>query len=60
MSNIAYEALGRLTWSVGKRKLRRYLVPARGNRAKRGLIVVGVLAVAVVAAGAALERHSAQ
>lgn len=60
MSNIAYEALGRVTWALVKRKLRSYLVPDRRRRVKRGLIVLGVVAVGVVVAGAALERASAQ
>lgn len=60
MSNIAYETLGRVTWAVGKRKVRNYFVPAKGHRVKRGFIVLGVVAVGVVVAGAALERASAQ
>lgn len=60
MSNIAYETLGRLTWAVGKRKARSYFVPAKGHRVKRGFIVLGVVAVGIVVAGAALERASSQ
>lgn len=60
MSNIAYETLGRVTWAVGKRKARSYFVPAKGTRVKRGFIVLGVVAVGVVIAAAALERASAQ
>lgn len=60
MSNIAYETLGRVTWAVGKRKARSYFVPAKGHRIKRGFIVLGVVAIGIVVAGAALERASAQ
>jgi hypothetical protein len=60
MSNIAYETLGRVTWAIGKRKVRNYFVPAKSHRVRRGLIVVSVVAVGVVVAGAALERANAQ
>ncbi|MBI2690854.1 MAG: hypothetical protein HYX29_02740 [Solirubrobacterales bacterium] len=60
MSNIAYEALGRVTWALVKRKLRNYFVSDRRRRVKRGLIVLGVVAVGAVVAGTALERASAQ
>lgn len=58
MSNIAYETLGRVTWAVGKRKARSYVVPAKGHRMKRGFIILGVVAVGVIVAGAAIERAS--
>jgi hypothetical protein len=60
MSNIAYETLGRVTWAVGKRKVRGYFIPAKGHRVKRGFIVFSVVAVGVVVAGAALERANSQ
>jgi len=60
MSNIAYETLGRATWAYGKHRAKNYLVPAKGNRVKRGFIVFSVVAVGVVVVGAALERASAQ
>lgn len=60
MSNIAYETLGRVTWAVGKRKVRSYFVPAKAHRVKRGFIVLGLVVIGVVVAGAALERASSQ
>lgn len=59
MSNIAYETLGRVTWAYGKRRARNYFVPTKGHRVKRGFIILGVVAVGVVVAGAAVERASA-
>jgi hypothetical protein len=62
MSNLAYETLGRVTWAVGKRKVRNYLAPAKPkkkSRGKRAVLVLGVFVVGVIVAGAALERASA-
>jgi hypothetical protein len=59
MSNLAYETLGRVTWAVGKRKARSYFVAKKPSRAKRAVLVLGLVVVGVVVAGAALERASA-
>ena len=59
MSNLAYEALGRVTWARGKRKVRNYLAPAKKSRGKRAVLVLGLVVVGVIAAGAALEHASA-
>ena len=60
MSNLAYETLGRVTWAVGKHKARSYFVPKKPSRGKRAVLVLGLVVVGVVVAGAALERASAQ
>lgn len=60
MSNLAYETLGRVTWAVGKRKVRSYFVPKKKSRGKRAVLLLGAVALGVIVAGAALERASAQ
>lgn len=57
MSNIFYESLGRVTWAVGKRKVRNALIPQRSRKS----LVVGtaVIAVAVIVGGAVLARAHA-
>ncbi|MGK2878067.1 MAG: hypothetical protein ACSLFF_05770 [Solirubrobacterales bacterium] len=60
MSNLAYETLGRVTWIVGKRKVKHALVPTKPRRARRILLIVSGVVVAVVVVGAALERAAAQ
>lgn len=60
MSNIAYETLGRVTWAVGKRKVRSAFVPKKKSRGKRAVLVIGAVALGVFIAGAALERAASQ
>lgn len=57
MSNLFYESLGRVTWAVGKRRVRKALTPQRSRKS----LVVGtaVVAVAVIAAGAVFARAHA-
>lgn len=57
MSNIFYESLGRVTWAVGKRKVRKALTPQRSRKSL--FVATAVVAVAVVAAGAVLARAHA-
>ncbi|MGH2958034.1 MAG: hypothetical protein ACRDKE_00395 [Solirubrobacterales bacterium] len=59
MSNLAYETLGRVTWAVGKHKAKSYVVPKKRHRGKRAVLVLGLVVVGVIAAGAALEHASA-
>jgi hypothetical protein len=59
MSNLAYEMLGRATWAAQKRKVRGYFIPKKKRRGKRAVVVISVLAVGVIVAGAALEHASA-
>jgi hypothetical protein len=59
MSNLAFETLGRVTWAIGKRKVRSYLVAKQPSRGKRAVLVLGVAVVGIFVAGAALERASA-
>ncbi|MBJ7459533.1 MAG: hypothetical protein JHD02_10130 [Thermoleophilaceae bacterium] len=60
MSNLAYETLGRVTWTVGKRRVGHALTPRKPRRVRRILLIGSGVAVGVVAAGAALERAAAQ
>lgn len=57
MGNIFYETLGRVTWSVGKRKVKRAITPSRSR--KNFFAVIGVAAVAAVIGGAILARTHA-
>ncbi|MGB1583898.1 MAG: hypothetical protein ACPHCI_08945 [Solirubrobacterales bacterium] len=57
MGRIFYETLGRITWAVGKHKVKRAITPTRSRR--NFFAVVGVAAVAAVIGGAILARTNA-
>jgi hypothetical protein len=52
MSNFAYEALGRVTWAVGKRRVRSYFTPEKNRRRVR---IAGGVTLLVVSAVVAAE-----
>ena len=57
MSNVFYESLGRVTWAVGKRQVRRKLTPSKSHKKAYSALVV--LAVGAVVAGGMMARASA-
>ncbi len=57
MASFFYETLGRVTWAVGTRKVKRAITPTCGRR--NFFAVVGVVAVAAVVGGAILARTNA-
>lgn len=57
MGNVFYEALGRVTWAVGKRKVKQAITPSKSHR--RAFVAVTVVTVGAVAAGAVLARTNA-
>lgn len=57
MGNIFYESLGRVTWAVGKHKVKRAIAPSKSH--KRTFLAITVIAVGAVAAGAVLARTNA-
>lgn len=59
MGNLAYEMLGRVTWFVGKRKLKAYFTTPERRRNRRIIGGAAVLAVGAIAAGAVLSRSDA-
>lgn len=59
MGNLAYEALGRVTWFVGKRKVKSYFTSPARRRNRKIAGGVAVLAIGAVVAGAVLSRSGA-
>lgn len=59
MGNLAYEMLGRVTWFVGKRKVKSYFTSPARRRNRRIAGGAAVLVIGAIAAGAALSRSDA-
>lgn len=57
MGNIFYESLGRVTWAVGKRKVRQAITPSKSH--KRAYLAISVVAIGAIATGAVLARTNA-
>lgn len=57
MGNIFYESLGRVTWAVGKRRVKQAITPSKSH--KRTFLAISVIAVGAVAAGAVFARTNA-
>ena len=57
MGNVFYETLGRVTWAVGKRKVKQAITPEKSHR--RALLAVTAVALGAVTAGAILARTNA-
>jgi beta-lactamase regulating signal transducer with metallopeptidase domain len=56
MSNLAYEVLGRVTWTVQKRKIRSYFTPQKNRRRRRIFGGVTLLVVSAVVAAELATR----
>lgn len=57
MGNVFYESLGRVTWAVGKYRVKRAITPSKSH--KRAFVAVSVVTVGAVVAGAILARTNA-
>lgn len=57
MGNIFYESIGRVTWAVGKHKVKRAITPSKSH--KRAVLAITVIGAAAIATGAILARTNA-
>lgn len=57
MGNIFYESIGRVTWAVGKHKVKRAITPSKSH--KRAFLAITVIGAAAIATGAILARTNA-